>query len=115
MGLQQKTGKKKKKTEKINKNPCVENWSKLVLKLVQVCCATKLDQFNTRIGSCFFLFFFVFLFFVENSLLSAGRARVSKTKNHKKTNNLDQSFNTGKANIGPAFNSTTYIYMPESY
>ena len=65
---------KKEKTQK--KNPSVKNWSKLV----QVCCATKLDQFLTlELGHVFCLF----SYFFENPLLSAGRTRFSKTKEQK--------------------------------
>ena len=48
-----------------------------------------------------------FCFFFE-SLLFAGRMRCTKTK---KTRNLDQFLILKKANIGPAFKFTAYIYM----
>ena len=62
--------------------------------------------FNARNGS----FFFVFLFFLKNPLLSAGRMRFLKTKKQNKKK-LDQFLTLEKAKIGPVFNSTAYIYI----
>ena len=62
--------------------------------------------FNAGIGS-FFCFFFFFY-----HLLSAGRTRFSKKNKKEKTKNLDQLLTLKKANIGPAFNSTSYAYKP---
>ena len=50
----------------------------------------------------------VFCLFLKNPLLSSGRMRFSKTK---KTKKMDLYLTYKKAKIGPAFNSTAYIYI----
>ena len=57
------------------------------------------------------LFLFIFFFCLKNPLLSAGKTRFSKTKKTKIIKNLDQFLTLEKANIGPVFNSTAYIYI----
>ena len=82
----------------------VKNWSKYVAML-----RNKIGPvFNARhvVFFCCFL-----LFFEKNPLLSAGKMRFPKTKKNKKNKKMDQFLTLEKAKIGPAFNSTTYIYI----
>ena len=74
---------KKRKRHKKNKKPSVKNWSKLALK-------TGPSMLRNKIGPVFnarnvVFFWFLFLLFLKNPLLSAGRMRFSKTKKKKKT------------------------------
>ena len=66
-----------KKTTKMTPFPKVKTGPSQSLKLVQVCCAIKLDQLLTLTIVFWFVVVFVFLF---NILLSAGRTRFSITK-----------------------------------
>ena len=63
--------------------------------------------FNAR--NVVFLGGLFFFFFLKNPLLSAGRM-IFKNKN-KKQKKMDQLLTLEKAKIGPAFNSTAYIYI----
>ena len=62
--------------------------------------------FNFR--NCVFFVVFFCLFF-KNPLLSAGRMRFSKIKKKKKK--MDQFLTLKRANLGPVFNFTAYIYI----
>ena len=59
----------------------------------------------------FFLVVFCLVF--KNPLLSAGRTRFLKInkKTKKKNKNLDQFLTYTKANLGPVFNFTAYMYI----
>ena len=72
-------------------------------KLVQVCCATSLDQFLAYTPV---FFWGCFLLVFQNPLLSAG---IMRQKNNKQKNGPVLTYK--KANLGPVFNLTTYIYI----
>ena len=96
---------KKKKTQKKQK-PSVKNWSKIALKTGPSMLRNKIGPvFNARNGS--FFWSLVSIFFLKYPLLSEGRTRSSKQK----TKQMDQFLTLKKANIGPVFNSTAYIYI----
>ena len=66
------------KTKQNTKKCCVKNRSKVVLKIGPIMLCNKIGPvFNTT----FWSFFFNLLIFFENTLLSAGRTRFSKTNN----------------------------------
>ena len=69
--------------------------------------------FNARNVVFFFCFFF---FFFENSSSFCRENEIFKNKKkQKKTKKLDQFLTLEKAKIGPAFNSTAYIYIYMSF
>ena len=93
-----------------NKKPSVKNWSKLALKTGPSMLRNKIGPvFNAR-NVVFFGFFFFFFFFEKSSSFCRDN-EIFKNKKTKKTKKLDQLLTLEKANIGPAFNSTAYIYM----
>ena len=57
------------------------------------------------------VFFGCFLLVFKNPLLSAGRMNFLKIKKQKNKKNFDQFLTYKSANLGPAFNFTTYIYI----
>ena len=65
-------------------------------------------HFDSRNGVFFSLFLLVFL---KNLILPAERRRFLKNKTKKKRENLDHILTQKKANLGPHFDSTAYIYM----
>ena len=73
---------------------CVKNWSTYKLKkLVQVCCASKLDQFLTHklpFGGLFLLLFWQILFFLQ------GERDFRKQKAKKKTKHIEREHWTRK-------------------
>ena len=60
---------------------------------------------NVFFFSCFFCLFF------KNPLCSAWRMRFSKKKKNKKNKKMDQFLTLKRANLGPVFNFTAYIYV----
>ena len=95
---------KKKQKKHKKQSSKVKNWSKLKLK-------TGPSMLRNIIGPVFNsknVFFWLFCLLVfQNPLLSAGRMRFSKLKNIK----MDQFLTFKRANIGPVFNLTGYIYV----